>query len=133
MVAKRRAFTPCPPSPARAAIDPKTEDWILRWLEDLSTLYPDLLDDLPGYAKALCKVGYKTSASLAFMHDGDPVTEVKNALKINIVLAKAIVAEGLALHPHARSSSRSSSRSRTQSPQVSLSVSSTRTQVASFQ
>ena len=53
MVAKRRVFTPCPPSPARAAIDPKTEDWILRWLEDLSTLYPDLLDDLPGYAKAL--------------------------------------------------------------------------------
>ena len=30
---------------------------------------------------------------------GDPVTEVKAALKINIVLAKAIVAEALALHP----------------------------------
>ncbi len=28
------------------------------------------------------------------MHVGDPVTEVKNALKINIVLAKAIISEG---------------------------------------
>ena len=35
------------------------------------------------------------------MHDGDPVTctEVKNALKINIVMAKALVNEALALHP----------------------------------
>ena len=58
MVANRVIFTPCPPSPARAALDPKTKDWILSWLSDLSALYPDLLDDLPGYAKALCKVGY---------------------------------------------------------------------------
>ena len=30
------------------------------------------------------------------MHQGDPVTEVKNALRIGIVMAKALVAEGLA-------------------------------------
>ena len=95
-------YTACPPSPARSGVDPKTGDYILTWLTDLSDLYPDLLDDLPGYAKALCKVGYKSFASLNFMHaefQGDPVTEVKTALKINVVLAKAIVAEALALHP----------------------------------
>jgi hypothetical protein len=40
---------------------------------------------------------------------GDAVTEVQKALKINIVLAKAIVAEAIALHPRARSRSRSGS------------------------
>ena len=60
-------FTPCPPSPARSVVDPKSEEWILTWLSDLSVIYPDLLDDLPGYAKALCKLGYKTLASLAYL------------------------------------------------------------------
>ena len=119
---KRSIFTACPPSPARALQDPKTEEWILGWLTDLSGLYPDLLDDLPGYAKALCKIGCKTFASLNFMHpefQGDPVTEVKIALKINIVLAKAIVAEALALHPRdsaAQAPSRSRSPPRPASP-----------------
>ena len=110
-------------------VDPKTEEYIFTWLSDLSVIYPDLQDDLPGYSKALCKLGYKTLASLHFMHpefQGDPVTEVKTALKINVVLAKAIVAEALALHPRdvadpARSRSRSRSpppkrRSRSRSP-----------------
>ena len=66
--AKRSIFTACPPSPARSVLNPQTEEWILGWLTDLSAIYPDLLDDLPGYAKALCKVGYKTFASLNFMH-----------------------------------------------------------------
>ena len=62
---KRPIFTACPPSPARSVLDPKTEEWILSWLTDLSDLYPDLLDDLPGYAKALCKVGYKIFAKIS--------------------------------------------------------------------
>ena len=117
---KRLIFTACPPSPARSAINDKTEDWILGWLTDLAEPYPDLLDDLPGYAKALCKLGYKTFASLAFMHpefsgaSGDSVAEVQKALKINVVLAKAIVAEGIALHP--RDEVRSGARSRSRSP-----------------
>ena len=104
MVVGRRPFNPCPPSPARAALDPKAEnqEYITAWLSDLAVLYPDLQTDLPGYAKALCNLGYKTFASLAFMHPdftGDAVAEVQKALKINVVLAKAIVAEALALHP----------------------------------
>ena len=65
---KRSIFTACPPSPARSGLNNKTEEWILVWLTDLAELYPDLLEDLPGYAKALCKVGYKNFASLNFMH-----------------------------------------------------------------
>ena len=102
MVVGRRPFDPCPPSPARAAIDPNNEAYIISWLTDLAARYPDLSTDLPGYAKALANLGYKTLASLSFMHprfSGDAVTEVQKALKINIVLAKAIVAEGIALHP----------------------------------
>ncbi len=128
MVAKRLIFTPCPPSPARDATDPKHEDWITSLIADLSTLYPSLNTDVPGFAKALCKLGYDNHANLAFMHVGDPVTEVKNALKINIVLAKAIVSEGLVLHPRdaavppsprryqSRSRSRSRSPRRSRSP-----------------
>ena len=116
VVGRRSIFTPCPPSPARQAIDLKTEDWILGWLADLSGLYPELLDDLPRHAKALCNLGYKTFASLAFMHPdftGDAVAEVQKALKINVVLAKAIVAEGLALHPRdVAAPGRSGARSR---------------------
>ena len=98
MVVGRRIFNPCPPSPARAALDLKAEEYILTWLSDLAVLYPDLQADLPGYSKALCTIGYKTFASLAFMHpefSGDAVTEVQKALKINVVLAKAIVVEAL--------------------------------------
>jgi len=99
---KRSIFTACPPSPARSAVDPTTADYISTWLSDLAAVYPDLQADLPGYSKALCGIGYKTFASLAFMHpefSGDAVTEVQKALKINIVLAKAIDAEAPALHP----------------------------------
>ena len=102
MVVGRRPFDPCPPSPARAALDSKDELYIIAWLTDLAARYPDLSNDLPGYAKSLANIGYKTLASLSFMHpefSGDAVTEVQKALKINVVLAKAIVAEGLALHP----------------------------------
>ena len=99
MVAQRVIFTPCPPSPARDAVDPTHEDWITSWIADLSTLYPSLNTEVPGFAKALCKLGYDNHANLAFIHVGDPVREVKNALKINIVLAKAVVSEGPALHP----------------------------------
>ena len=115
VVGRRSIFTPCPPSPARAALDLKAEECILTWLSDLAVLYPDLQADLPGYSKALCETGHKTLASLNFMHpefQGDPVTEVQKALKINVVLAKAIVAEGLALHPRdAAAPGRSRSRS----------------------
>ena len=117
MVAQRRIFNPCPPSPARAALDPKDAEYIITWLTDLAGLYPDLHADLPGYAKALCAIGYKTFASLAFLHpefSGDSVAEVQKALKINVVLAKAIVAEGIALHP--RDEVRSGARSRSRSP-----------------
>ena len=115
---RRSIFNPCPPSPARAALDPKAEntEYITAWLSDLAGLYPDLQVDLPGYAKALCNLGYKTFASLAFMHpefSGDAVAEVQKALKINVVLAKAIVAEGLALHPRVVAApARSGGRSR---------------------
>ena len=117
MVVGRRSitFTPCPPSPARSAADPATDGYIHTWLADLAALYPDLQADLPGYSKALCGLGYKTLASLAFMHpdfSGDAVAEVQKALKINVVLAKVIVAEALALHPRARSRSRSGSAAR---------------------
>ena len=57
MVAQRRIFTPCPPSPARAALDTKDAEYIIAWLTDLAVLYPGLLADLPGYAKALCSIG----------------------------------------------------------------------------
>ena len=82
---------------------------------------------IPGYAKALSKLGYLNERRLAFMHDGDPVSEIKSALKISHILAKAIVDEGLGLHPraeaavvappsrHLRSRSRSP-RSRSRSP-----------------
>ena len=83
----------------------------MQWIADLSDVYPELAADIPGYGKALCKLGYTTESSLSFMHDGDPVTELKTALKITIVMAKALVREGLALHP------RRSSRSRSRSPQ----------------
>ena len=122
MVVGRVLFKPCPPSPARAALDPKAEnqEYITAWLSDLAVLYPDLQTDLPGYAKALCNLGYKTFASLAFMHPdftGDAVAEVQKALKINVVLAKAIVAEGLALHPRVVAApARSGGRSRSRSP-----------------
>ena len=43
---------------------------------------------------------------------GDAATEVQKALKINVVLAKAIVAEGLALHPRDVAPGRSGARSR---------------------
>ena len=149
MVAQRRIFTPCPPSPARSALNKNDAEYILSWLTDLAGLYPDLQADLPGYAKALFAIGYKTFASLAFMHpdfsgaSGDSVAEVQKALKINVVLAKAIVAEGLALHPRdVAAPGRSSARSRSpplsgtvwSQTQVSVSVSaSSRTQVASLQ
>ena len=119
---RRSIFNPCPPSPARAALDPKAEntEYITAWLSDLAGLYPDLQVDLPGYAKALCNLGYKTFASLAFMHpefSGDAVAEVQKALKINVVLAKAIVAEGLALHPRVVAApARSGGRSRSPTP-----------------
>ncbi len=107
MVAERKSkrviFTPCPPSPARRAIDPsennRTDAWLNAWLTDLSVIYPELADDIPGYAKALHKLGYINERRLAFMHTGDPVSELKAALKINGVLAKALVDEGLGLHP----------------------------------
>ena len=92
MVVGRRHFDPCPPSPARAALDPKDELYIFTWLTDIAVRYPDLSADLPGYAKALANIGYKTIASLSFMHpefSGDAVTEVQKALKINVVLAKS--------------------------------------------
>ena len=120
MVVGRRPFNPCPPSPARANLDTKAEEYIHAWLTDLAERYPDLLADIPGYTKALCNIGYKTFASLEFMHpefSGDAVTEVQKGLKINIVLAKAIVAEGLALHPRdAAAPARSGARSRSRSP-----------------
>ena len=120
MVVGRRPFDPCPPSPARAAIDLKDAEYIFIWLTDLATRYPDLLADLQGYSKALCNIGYKTFASLVFMHpefSGDAVTEVQKALKINVVLAKAIVAEGLALHPRdGAAPGRSGARSRSPPP-----------------
>ena len=50
MVVGRRHFDPCPPSPARAALDLKAEEYILTWLTDLAARYPDLLADLPGYS-----------------------------------------------------------------------------------
>ena len=127
---KRSIFSPCPPSPARKAIGPseanRADAWLTEWLKDLSVLYPELGDDIPGYAKALYKPGYLNERRLAFMHDGDPVSEVKSALKISHILAKAIVDEGLGLHPrveaavappsrHLRSRSRSP-RSRSRSP-----------------
>ena len=128
---KRSIFSPCPPSPARKAIDPseanRTDAWLNEWRKDPSVLYPELGDDIPGCAKALYKLGYLNERRLAFMHDGDPVSEIKSALKISHILAKAIVDEGLGLHPraeaavvappsrHLRSRSRSP-RSRSRSP-----------------
>ena len=57
------------------------------------------------------------------MHTGDPVSELKAALKINGVLAKALVDEGLGLHPREEDdaptpvrSIRSRSNSRSRSP-----------------
>ena len=48
---------------------------------------------------------------------GDAVAEVQKALKINVVLAKAIVAEGLALHPRVVTApARSGGRSRSPTP-----------------
>ena len=131
MVAERKSkrviFTPCPPSPARRAIDPsennRTDAWLNAWLTDLSVIYPELADDIPGYAKALHKLGYINERRLAFMHTGDPVSELKAALKINGVLAKALVDEGLGLHPREEDdaptpvrSIRSRSNSRSRSP-----------------
>ena len=89
---------------------------------NLSVVYPDLQDDVPGYAKALCKLGYKNEASFSLMHDGDPVMELKTALRIHIVLAKSLVREALAFHPLAEDavaprSPRRRSRSRSRSPQ----------------
>ena len=88
---KRSIFSPCPPSPARKAIDPsetnRTDAWLVAWLTDLSVLYLELGDDIPGYAKALYKLGYPNERRLAFMHEGDPVSEVKSALKISYCLA----------------------------------------------
>ena len=57
-------------------------------------LYPEFADDIPGYAKALFKLGYTNERRLAFMHTGDPVSEIKAALKTTGVLAKALVDEG---------------------------------------
>ena len=58
---KRVIFTPYPISPARRAIDPsennRTGAWLNAWLTDLSVIYPELADDIPGYAKALHKLG----------------------------------------------------------------------------
>ena len=75
MVATKRViFTPCPPSPARDAADPKHEDWITSWIADLSILYPGPNTDVPGFAKALCKLGYDNHANLASFYIGDLVT-----------------------------------------------------------
>ena len=91
----------------------------LRILLDFTQIYTLTFRDTPRHSD--CAIGYKTFASLAFLHpefSGDSVAEVQKALKINVVLAKAIVAEGIALHPRdeVRSSARSRNGSRSPPP-----------------
>jgi hypothetical protein len=52
MVSKASIFTPCPPSPARQAIaqTDRSDAWITSWLTDLAVIYPEFLEDIPGYA-----------------------------------------------------------------------------------
>ena len=97
MVAERKSkrviFTPCPPSPARRAIDPsennRTDAWLNAWLTDLSVIYPELADDIPGYAKALHKALQPLSALFARVLIRVLDLRLKESLVFSMINSKA--------------------------------------------
>ena len=77
MVAKRLLFTPVPASSAGSTTSRHQDSRLDHIsLADLAVHYPAFATDAPGYAKALCKLGYDCAMSLDTMHDGDPVRKL---------------------------------------------------------